>query len=296
MADLLEGINPLALDFPEAEEPAPAEDPRDVIDYCDYLETAIENEKRLIGSLAGQEGKEGELAKHAARLKALKARLAKAEEKALGGDEWPDVGGLRERGDLVSYDLDTCAECGAPIEDGSCCESKDGRRLCKECAEKAGLKECGPVDEDVCETDKVINHTEDEEPLEEAKGDDVKAKLKAWLSKASSDEPIAESKKEEFPGSERLKKHLKKASNTEPIVEGKEDLTEGQGGLVDEKGAPREDLPKCVREYIVAHPNATVKELADWYDAHCKEESLKEAADGDVVNKLAAWIEGGMEI
>ena len=265
MADLLEGINPLALDFPEAEEPTPAEDPNDAADYCDYLVTAIENEKHLIGSLAGQEGKEEELAKHAARLKALKARLAKAETKVIAGDEWPDVGGLRERGDLVSYDLDTCAECGAPIED-DVCESKDGRRLCKECAEKAGLKECGPVDEEVCEVNKGINHTEDEEPLEEAKGDDVKAKLKAWLSKASSDEPIAESKKEEFPGSERLKKHLKKASKTEPIVE-------GQGGLVDEKGAPREDLPKCVREYIAAHPNATVKELADWYDAHCEEEA-----------------------
>lgn len=277
MADLLEGINPLALDFPEAEDPTPAEDPRDAVDYCDYLETAIENEKRLIGSLAGQEGKEGELSKHAARLKALKARLAETEKKALGGeDEWPDVGGLRERGDLVSYDLDTCAECGAPIED-DVCESKDGKRLCKECAEKAGLKECGPVDEDVCETDEAVNHTEDEEPLDESKLEegkgDVEAKLKAWLSKASSDEPIAESKKEEFPGSERLKKHLKKASKTEPIVEEKEGLAEGKGGLVDEKGAPREDLPKCVREYIAAHPNATVKELADWYDAHCGEEA-----------------------
>ena len=237
MADLLEGINPLALVFPEAEESTPAEDPRDAVDYCEYLETAIENEKRLIGSLAGQEGKEGELAKHAARLKALKARLAEAEKKVLAGDEWPDVGGLRERGDLVSYDLDTCAEC--------------------------------------------------EEPLDESKGD-VKAKLKAWLSKASSDEPIAESKKEKFPGFERLKKHLKKASKTEPIAEGKkvakaklnlkkasktEPIAEGKGGLVDKKGAPREDLPKCVREYIAKHPNATVKELADWYDAHCGEEA-----------------------
>lgn len=272
MADLLEGINPLALDFPEAEDPTPAEDPRDAVDYCDYLETAIENEKRLIGSLAGQEGKEGELSKHAARLKALKARLAEAEKKALGGeDEWPDVGGLRERGDLVSYDLDACAECGAPIDDE--CEPEEGERLCKECAAKAEATEQGPIDEEACEADKDIDDAEGEEPLEEGKGEDVKAKLKAWLSKASSDEPIVESKKEEFPGSERLKKHLKKASKTEPIAEGKEDLTEGQGGLVDEKGAPREDLPKCVREYIAAHPNATVKELADWYDAHCGEEA-----------------------